>query len=469
MHQHLVLRFAPSPTGYLHVGGARTAIFNWLYARSVHGRFLIRIEDTDRNRSSDAMTRAILDGLTWLGIDWDGEPWIQSAQVERHRAECLRLLAQGKAYWCYCTPEELAERRATSTEVNGEYLYDRRCRGLPEAERKAKEAAGLPRVLRFRVPDGETNFFDIVHDDTVFSNEEIDDFIILRSDGTPVYMVAVVVDDHDMGITHVLRGDDHLPNTPKQILLYEALGYDTPQFGHVPLILGADKKRLSKRHGATSVGEYRERGYLPEALFNYLALLGWSPGDDREMMTRDELVEAFEVTRLLKKSSVFDEEKLRWLNGKYIRLLEDAEILERLRPFIPADRKDIPDEYLLRVIPLMKERMFFLPDLFANGSYFFEDPADFDEAAVAKHWKADIVAYLRELIPDLLASDFRVATLEQLVRAKAEAAGLSAGRLIHPLRLAVTGGTSSPSLFAMMEVIGKETCERRMGKIRVAG
>lgn len=462
MPQDLVLRFAPSPTGYLHVGGARTAIFNWLYARSSGGRFLLRIEDTDRARSTDEMTREILNGLRWLGVDWDNEPWIQSEHIARHRAECLRLFAEGKAYPCFCTQKELEAKRDVAGEGDRDTKYDRTCLHLSAQEREARLAAAMPYVLRFRVPEGETNFFDIVHDETVFRNEEIEDFVILRSDGTPMYMMAVVVDDHDMGVTHVIRGDDHLSNTPKQILLYEALGYEVPMFGHVPLILGADKKRLSKRHGATSVGEYQSRGLLPEALFNFLALMGWSPGDDREVMTREQLVEAFDPRRILKKSSVFDEEKLAWMNGRHLRLLSDEELLSRLRPYRPESLDDVADGYLLQVLPLMRERMELLTDIFDKGMYFFTDPADYDETAARKHWTAPAVSVLERLQSSIAASDFTPQGLEDLVRGHAADAELAAGKVIHPLRLALTGGSQSPSLFDMMVVLGRDTCLRRI-------
>ncbi len=462
MSTQVVVRFAPSPTGYLHVGGARTAIFNWLFARHEGGRFLLRIEDTDKARSSEAMIREILNGLRWLGIDWDNEPVLQSTRVERHREECLRLLAEGRAYWCYCTPDELDAQRAALGDEGSEYRYDRHCLHMSDGERREKEASGAPRALRFRVPDGETNFFDIVHEGTTFQNSEIDDFVLLRSDGTPMYMIAVVVDDHDMGVTHVMRGDDHLSNTPKQILLYEALGYELPMFGHVPLILGDDKKRLSKRHGATSVGEYQERGYLPEAVFNFLTLLGWSPGDDREVMTQGEMIEAFDVRRLLKKSSVFDEEKLRWMNGKHLRLLSDAELLERMRPHLPESILDRGEDHLLRIAGLMKERLFLLTDLPDTGRYFFEDPDAYDEAGMKKHWKPDSAVHMRIVMERITAADFTASALEELIRTLAEELGVGAGRIIHPMRLALTGGTQSPGLFEMMEEMGRDTCMRRL-------
>ena len=422
----------------------------------------MRIEDTDRARSSDEMTREILDGLRWLGVDWDNEPWIQSEHAHRHREECLRLLEEGKAYACFCTQEQLEAKRSAAQIGNGHTKYDRHCLRLTDEDRAARLSSGMPYVLRFRVPDGETNFYDVVHDETVFRNEEIDDFVILRSDGTPVYMVAVVVDDHDMGVTHVVRGDDHLSNTPKQILLYEALGYDTPMFGHVPLILGTDKKRLSKRHGATAVGEYQSRGYLPEALFNFLALLGWSPGDDREVMAKDELVAAFDARRILKKSSVFDEEKLAWMNGRHLRGLTDEELLARLRPFRPDVLESVSGDYVLSALALMRERMELLPDFFENGWYFFSDPETYDETGAAKHWRDDTPAKIEALRTELETCDFTAPALEEIVRRHAADADLPAGRFIHPLRLALTGGTQSPSLFDMMEVLGRECCLRRL-------
>jgi glutamyl-tRNA synthetase len=458
----MIVRFAPSPTGYLHVGGARTAIFNWLYARSAGGRFLLRIEDTDRQRSSDEMTREILDGLRWLGIDWDDEPLIQSTRIERHAAESLRLESEGNAYWCYCTAAELDAKRRVAEAAGGAFLYDGTCRHLNAVERAAKDAAGMARVLRFRTPAGRTVFNDIVHDETSFPNEEIDDFVILRSDGTPTYMMAVVVDDHDMGVTHVLRGDDHLSNTPKQVMLYHALGYETPQFGHLPLILGTDKKRLSKRHGATSVGEFQQRGYLPEAMFNFLALLGWSPGDDREIMTRGDLVAGFDIRRVLKKSSVFDEDKLTWMNGQHIRLLDDDELLRRLLRYRPDDLDWVSEDRLRQVVPLMKERLALLPDFWANARYFWADPSEYDADGIAKRWKADIPEALAALLPALGDTDFTPEALEILIRETAERSGMGAGKMIHPIRLALTGATASPSLFDMMAVLGRETCLRRL-------
>lgn len=459
------VRFAPSPTGYLHVGGARTAVFNYLLAKKHGGMVRLRIEDTDKQRSSDEMTGAILHGLEWLGWDWDEEIWYQSQRAERHREEAMRLLDEGKAYWCYLTQNELDAKRKAAEEAGEPYWYGRAgLTELTEEERADRESKGFARTMRFLVPEGETAFQDMVHGDVAFANREIDDFVILRSDGSPVYMMSVVCDDHDMGITHVLRGDDHLSNTPKQILLYQALGYDVPAFGHMPLILGTDKKRLSKRHGATSVGEYEAQGYLPEALFNYLALLGWSSGDDREIMNKAELIEAFDVSRLQKSAAVFDEQKLQWMNGTYIRAMESGELLDRISAFMPEKAASVDRAYLSGVVALMKERMTLLGDVFTQAEYFFEDPTAYDEKGVAKHWKPEIVAHLPGLIDALEAMDFAEEPLEAHIRGKAEEAGVGAGKMIHPIRISLTGQTFSPGLFEMMVLLGKETCLRRLRK-----
>src|SRR5688572_17558039 len=314
------VRFAPSPTGYLHVGGARTALFNWLYARRNGGTFLLRIEDTDKARSTDESTRAIFEGLEWMGLAWDEEVVYQGANLERHQADARRLLDAGAAYRCFCTAAELDERRKAADAKKEPFRYDRRCDLIPRDESARRASAGDPFVIRFRVPDGTTEWVDMVHDRIVFPNKDLDDMVILRSDGTPIYNMAVVSDDIAMGITLVMRGDDHISNTPKQILLYRALGADLPEFAHVPMIHGLDGKKLSKRHGATAVGDYRHQGILPTAMVNFLALLGWSPGGDREVMSLDEMVELFSNEGLQKKAAIFDPAKLEWMNGKHLSL-----------------------------------------------------------------------------------------------------------------------------------------------------
>ena len=326
------VRFAPSPTGYLHVGGARTALFNWLFARGRAGTFILRIEDTDVERSRVEMTAAILDGMKWLGLEWDEGPYYQSQRRDLHRSTVRELRDRGKAYPCFCDPAELQSRRHEAEKSGQTWRYDRTCLRLTAEEARTRSAAGETPCTRFQVPEGVTSWDNRVHGLTSFSNDTLEDFVLARSDGTPTYHLSVVSDDIDMGITDVIRGDDHISNTPKQILLYRALGKEPPAFAHLPLILGPDKKRLSKRHGAVAVTEYREAGFLPEALFNFLALLGWSPGDDREYLPRQELVRLFSFEGVGKKGAVFDEQKLEWLNGQYINALPAGAIREAIRP-----------------------------------------------------------------------------------------------------------------------------------------
>ena len=466
------VRFAPSPTGYLHVGGARTALFNWLFARHHAGTFILRIEDTDRNRSSDAMVQAILDGMEWLGLDWDEGPVHQADGLERHRRDALRLLEEGRAYRCFCTPEELEARRAAAEGEHG-WRYDRQCtRTVSPEESEERAAAGEPFTVRFRVPEGETAWDDAVHGRTRFDNADIEDFIVLRTDGTPIYNLAVVSDDRDMAITHVIRGDDHLSNTPKQILLYEALGWELPVFAHLPMILGSDGKRLSKRHGATAVGQYREEGILPHAMVNFLALLGWSPGDDTEIMALDELVRRFSLDRINKKSAVFDTEKLEWLNGQHL----SASPAEALAPEV-TDRLVLaglaaPEElaqqqaWLLSLIDLLKTRARTVADIADRARPYLAESLEYEEAAVAKHWarKPDDVAERLRRLRDVLTrvERWEEQPLEDALRGLAEELGVGAGKLIHPLRLAVTGSAVSPGIFEVLVVLGRERTLARL-------
>ena len=466
------VRFAPSPTGYLHVGGARTALFNWLFARGQGGTFVLRIEDTDRDRSSDAMTEAILEGMQWLGLDWDEGPVHQADGVARHRRDALRLLEEGKAYRCFCTPEILeAKRQATSGDHEG-FRYDRQCMTtVPTDESDRRAAAGEPFTIRFRVPDGETSWEDAVHERVAFSNGDIEDFIVLRTDGTPIYNMAVVSDDHEMAITHVIRGDDHLSNTPKQILLYQAFGWDLPTFAHVPMILGSDGKRLSKRHGATAVGQYREQGILPAALMNFLALLGWSPGDDTEIMAVEELIRRFSLEGINRKSAVFDTAKLEWLNGQYLGAMP----AEELEPVVAdrviahglatADTLAARRPWFLGLIELLRVRSRTVDELARQARPYLTDDLVFDEDAVAKHWgkKPDEVAERLGRVRDMLAGveDWREPPLEEALRSLADELGVGAGKLIHPLRVAVTGQAASPGIFEVLVLLGRErTLER---------
>src|SRR5262249_11554792 len=363
------VRVGAAGTGYLHMGGARTALFNWLLARRHGGVFVLRIEDTDAERSSDEMVEGILDGLRWLGLDWDegprigGEygPYFQSQRFDTHRRMAAELVARGHAYYCYCTPDERKARGGAGEEVEGGWKHARRCCTLADDEIAKREAAKMPRAVRFKVPDGTTRFDDLVHGAIEFDHANIEDFVILRSDGLPTYMLSVVSDDVEMRITHVVRGDDHISNTPKQILLYRAIGAELPRFAHVPLILGPDKKRLSKRHGATSVTEYERQGFLPEAMVNFLALLGWSPGDDRELFSKDDLVKAFALEGISGGNAVFNPEKLEWFNQQYLMRLAPDELARRVTPLFEAAgfwRDDLPGDrvWFSAVLELFRPR-----------------------------------------------------------------------------------------------------------------
>jgi glutamyl-tRNA synthetase len=457
-------RFAPSPTGHLHIGGARTAVFNWLFAKKSGGEFYLRIEDTDRERSSEEMVQSIVDGLKWLGLNWDGDLYFQSEHVDEHVKACYELVKRGYAYFCYCSEEELEQKRKEAEEKKIPYKYDRKCLYLSEEQKLQYEREGRGKVIRFKVPDGETTFFDVVHGEIKFNNSEIDDFVILRSNNIPVYNMAVVVDDHNMGITHVIRGDDHISNTPKQILIYQALGWEIPIFAHVPLILGPDKKRLSKRHGATAVIEYRDKGFLPEAMFNYLCLLGWSPGDNREIMSVQEIIEAFDITKIQKKSAIFDQAKLEWMNSEYIKRKENVELLKLVKPFVEKHGYKFEDDsYLLKVINIMKDRVKVLEDFVTFGRYFFEDPIDYDGEGIQKYWKDNTNELLSEFLEKLSGlEEYTAFNIENELRSFADQKSVKAADLIHPIRLAITGMRVSPGLFEVMEILGKETIIRRI-------
>ncbi len=462
------VRFAPSPTGHLHVGGARTALFNWLFARNQRGKFLLRIEDTDRERSTPEAVKAIFEALQWLGLDWDEEPIFQSDRINEHRNLVSKLLENGAADHCFCDPEKLGNKDGGSEHTEQKYGYPGTCRNLEIDEINEKLNAGQDFAVRFRIPPGITSFKDIVHGAIEVDNSELEDFVVQRRDGTPVYQVAVVGDDASMGITHVIRGDDHISNTPKQILLYLALGLPIPKFAHVPLILGADGKRLSKRHGATSTTEYRERGILPEAMRNFLALLGWSPGEDRELMTLDEMTKYFSLERVTPKGAVFDETKLQWMNGKYISTLPNEDIWIKIKPYIAEfcrdNRVPIPDkDYGTRLVNLFGERLQAFKDAPDLMSYFFIDPTDWDEKGIEKHWKSDTPEHLSVLLDELKQIDnWGEDRLESSFNQVAERLAIKRGRLIHPARLALTGRSASPGIFAIIEILGKEICLKRL-------
>jgi glutamyl-tRNA synthetase len=472
------VRFAPSPTGYLHVGGARTALFNWLLARRHGGVFVLRIEDTDTERSTPESVEGILEGLRWLGLDWDEgplvggphAPYAQSQRSDRHRAAARTLLEKGLAYYCFCTPDELKARREVAEREKGGGIYDRRCLTLTPDEVAARERRGLPKAIRFRVPDGAVRFDDLVHGPIEIDGSVVEDFVILRSDGHPTYNLSVVADDVDMKISHVVRGDDHISNTPKQLLLYRALGADIPQFAHVPLILGADKKRLSKRHGATSVTEYTRQGYLPEAMVNFLALLGWSPGGDRELFGRAELIDRFDLGGISGGNAVFNVEKLDWFNHQHIMRLAPDELAARVRPSFEA-LGIWSDAYVgekhawfYSVLELLKPRVRRLDEFAAAGAFFFRDEIEYDEAAIAKHLSAaGMDEHLRALAAafDQLPA-FDAVSSEEALRSVADARGVKAATLIHALRVGITGRSASPGIFDVAVLVGRDRVRARI-------
>jgi glutamyl-tRNA synthetase len=472
------VRFAPSPTGYLHVGGARTALFNWLYARRAGGTFVLRIEDTDAERSSWDMVTGIVEGLRWLGLDWDEgpdtngphAPYFQSQRLGMHRQMAERLVAEGRAYYCYCTPETLHQKREAAEAAAGGWIYDRTCCQLDADEIARREASGAARAVRFRVPPGVTAFDDLVHGRIEFDNAVIEDFVILRSDGQPTYHLSVVADDIDMEITHVVRGDDHVSNTPKHLLLFDAFVKKAPAFAHVPLILGTDKKRLSKRHGATSVMEYQRLGYLPEAMVNFLALLGWSPGTDQEVFTRDELVQQFTLEGISGGNAVFNPEKLEWMNQQHIMRLPADEIVRRLEPLLREaglwrdSFAGAEKGWLLRVIELLKPRVRKFSQIVEDARPFLEEQVSPDPEAAKKHLAS---AALRQPFTTLIETfatidRFEPGALETALRNTAERAGIKAGALIHATRVAATGRAVSPGLFEVLELLGQQRTVARM-------
>ncbi len=466
-------RFAPSPTGYLHVGGARTAIFNWLFARSHGGQFLLRIEDTDTERSGEDMVAAIIAGMRWLSLDWDEEIVHQSARLDIYQKHLDELLAAGKAYKCFCSKETLDRKRRSAADKKKDFRYrdERTCYHLSSAEIAGLEAQNAPCAIRLKVPEsGETAFEDEVYGRIVVRHTQLDDLIIRRSDGFPTYHFAVVVDDHLMRITHVIRGEDHLSNTPKHVLLYNAFAWSVPTFAHVPLILGPDKRRLSKRHGATAVGQYETSGYMPEALRNFLSLLGWAPGEDREILTLDELVREFSLTGISKKSAVFDERKLEWMNCQYIMQLSLGQLYDLALPrlqeagFLPDSPSDQERSYVMRILELLQPRLKRLNEVDERSAYFFSEPTQYDEKSVSKLWtKPGVLEQLTRLYSDLASMDeFTIDAIEGVVRRLAEELEVGAGKVIQPLRLALTGGSVSPGIFEVMTLMGQETVLSRI-------
>ncbi len=469
LRQDVRVRFAPSPTGYLHIGGARTALFNWLFARHNKGEFILRIEDTDRSRSTEEYIDAIIEGLKWLGLNWDEGPFRQTERFDIYREYVKRLLSEGKAYYCYCLPEELEKRRKEALAKGLSLKYDGRCRDKDRVQGFKGSRVQEPAV-RFKMPqEGQTVVNDLIRGRVVFDNEQLDDLIILRSDGTPTYNLTVVVDDVDMRVSHVIRGDDHLNNTPKQIHIYRAFNYEPPLFAHLPMILGHDRTRLSKRHGATSVLSYRDMGYLPDALVNYLVRLGWSYGD-QEIFTRQELIELFSFENVGKASAVFNPEKLLWLNSQYIMNTQSARLAELVSPFliregIINEGQEIDICWLSRAIDTLKERSKTLVELAKSLRYYIVEDIDYEEKARTKFLTIEIYDVLIEL-KDTLAtlSPFSATEIERVFRSIGKRRGLKLGALAQPIRVAMTGGTASPGIFEVLEVIGKEKALKRLEK-----
>lgn len=493
------VRFAPSPTGYLHLGGARTALFNWLFAKRKGGTFILRIEDTDKVRSTDEAVLAIIRGLEWLGMNWDEgpkitidrhkvvieevgkhKPYFQMKRLELYRKYAEKLVQSGKAYRCYCLPEELEEMRKKAIQKKRPPKYDGRCRNLTAEDEKIYKEKGRKPVVRFKTPqEGVTEFEDIVRGKVSFQNNLLDDFVMLKSSGSPIYNFAVVVDDHEMEISHVIRGDDHISNTPRQILLYEALGWEKPQFAHVPMILGSDGSRLSKRHGATSLEYYENEGYLPEAMVNYLALLGWATEDSQQIFTREELKEKFSLERCAKSAAIFDLQKLLWMNGEYIRKMKPDELTFKAFPFIASEKEklvegkkyeeieDAVKMVLTKSISLEQEKIKLLKDIPYLISYMLKEDLenkDYEEETKEKVLKVSGVKQILSDCRDRLArlEDFSEEKIEKEVRSYAKESGKKTGEVFHPIRVAVSGRTRGPGLFVLLSFLGKERVLKRI-------
>ncbi len=449
-------RFAPSPTGFLHIGGARTALFNWLFTRHQGGKFILRVEDTDQARSTEESTRAILDAMTWLGLNWDKGPYFQAERVGLHREMVQKLIREGKAYYCRCTQEELEEKRKQALAAGKKPKYDGTCR-----EKNLGKTAGS--VVRFRgAQTGATIVEDLIKGDITFNNEELDDLIIERADGYPTYNFAVVVDDALMNITHVIRGDDHVNNTPRQILLYQALGFDVPKFAHVPMILGADKTRLSKRHGATSVMAYKEMGYLPEALVNYLVRLGWAHGD-QEIFFLNELVEVFSLEAVGKSPAVFNPEKLLWLNAHYIRQAAPEKIAALMKDFWPAAATGKDEEFVKKVVIDLQTRSRTLAEMGAAADFYFADNLDYEPEAAQKFLQPEAVPHLKEIAAKIPAvENFTKEGIEEFLKAYAQEKEIKLKVIAQPLRVALTGKTVSPGIDEVMVTLGKDLVVKRI-------
>ena len=457
--EKIITRFPPSPTGYLHVGGARTAIFNWLYARHMNGKFVLRIEDTDVKRSTQASVDAIFEALQWLGIDWDEGPFYQTQRFEIYREYIQKLVDSGHAYYCTCSPEQIDAMRQAAMASGGKPRYDGTCR-----EKKLPKTSDA--VVRFKAPlSGTTVVEDVIKGNIVFQNDELDDFVICRSDGTPTYNFVVVIDDITMNINTIIRGDDHVMNTPKQILLYRALGSPLPTFGHVPMVLGNDRARLSKRHGAMSVTAYRDMGYLPEALLNYLVRLGWSHGD-QEFFTRDELIKIFDIDHIGRSAGIFDIEKLQAINADHIQASAASDLVDPLKPFLKYRGIEIETgDYASKVIETLQPRSKTLADMADAAMFYYLDDIIFEEKAARKFLKSAALEPLRLLVDKLAAAaDYSQKNLEDIFQTVMDETGLKLGKIAQPVRVALTGKTASPGIFEIITILGPDRVIPRLEK-----
>ena len=479
MNNSVRVRYAPSPTGYPHVGNIRTALFAWLFARRHGGSFIVRIEDTDVARKVEGAVKGILNSLRWLKLDWDEGPevggkygpYVQSQRLHLYQEAAKRLVAQGHAYYCYCSPQRLEEMRAEQVRRKQSPGYDRHCRDLSSEERRKKEAEGIISVVRFKTPlVGQTRFHDLIRGEVVFENNTIDDFVLLKSDGYPTYHLANVVDDHLMEISHVLRAEEWLSSTPRHLLLYQALGFEPPQFAHLPMILGTDRSKLSKRHSAVSITEYYEQGYLPDAMVNFLALLGWSLDDRTEIMSRQQLIENFSLERVSRTAAIFNLEKLNWMNGVYIRSLTADEFFKAVQPYLMTDKAAgealiSNEEYVRSILPLVQERARILAEVVELTRFFFVDELDYDTSLlIEKNMSSQSTIQALEASLQKLRQleKFDAESLEAVLRPLAVALGLKTGQLFGTLRVATTGRTAAPPLFQTMTVLGRERCLRRI-------
>lgn len=478
MNNNIRVRFAPSPTGYLHVGGARTAIYNWLFARANQGTFILRIEDTDRKRYNEQALQDLLEDLKWLGLDWDegtgagGDfgPYQQSERLAIYQQSADTLVEKGLAYHCFCTAERLDQLRAEqNANKDSRTGYDGHCRNLKEDEVQTRLAAGEKSVIRLKTPDeGITSFDDLLRGRIEYKNEVLDDLVLLKRDGYPTYHLASVIDDHAMQISHVLRGDEWIASTPKHVQIYAAFGWDMPVFCHLPVILAAGGGKLSKRKGATSVGEYRKMGYLSDTMVNFLSLLGWNPGDDREVMSREELISAFTLERINSSGVAFDEKKLLWMNGQHMQHVPAGELLEPLKSQLQGlgvELSAFDDEYFLRCLQMMQSRVKLVSDLGESCVYFFQEPKEYDEKARRKQWKEDTPVLISDLINSLdNLENWNQAELEKVYQSLCEQKEMGLGKLIHPSRLAVSGVSAGPGLYELLEILGKEKVIQRLHK-----